>query len=300
MGGAPDPPKVKRERAQTVRTAKKDVDPVKYHASWLAKVIQRWSALLLPLLPLAISPAGGEFRARDRAIRVPLRRVAAALGSAAPPVYRAAPFNPSQELHAFGGVQWLGLLELGEPRQRFTVTMDTGSSDLLVIGHDCHDQQCEARVSGVALPKAKYDSSRSTRFLPCHTNRTVECSFKEDYGGGHATGVLGFDVAVLAGLRTSSFEFGIIKSLSMEGAGLRAWDGILGLTFDNLEAGRPKTLLSVLYTEGALAARQLTFLLMDPAAGGDSDPFQQGDEEADDRSMLELGGMTMVEDTPLM
>ena len=43
MGGAPDTLKVRRERARTKRTAKKDVNPVKYHASWLASVIQRWS-----------------------------------------------------------------------------------------------------------------------------------------------------------------------------------------------------------------------------------------------------------------
>jgi hypothetical protein len=43
MAGAPDTLKVRRERARTVRTAKKDVNPVKYHASWLASVIQRWS-----------------------------------------------------------------------------------------------------------------------------------------------------------------------------------------------------------------------------------------------------------------
>ena len=81
----------------------------------------------------------------------------------------------------------------------------------------------------------------------------------------------------------------------MEGAGLRAWDGILGLTFDNRETGRPRTLLSALHAEGMLSARQLTFLLLDQ---GDSDPFEAdagvGAADDDEQSTLEVGGMTMV------
>lgn len=208
------------------------------------------------------------------------------------PIYRATPYNPSQELQAFGGVQWLGLLEIGEPRQRFTVAMDTGSSDLLVIGRDCQDKECTAGT----VPKCKYDSAKSTSFSPCRTNRSSGCSFKEEYGGGNAMGVFGVDVVVLSGLRAPQFEFGIIKSLSMDGAGLHAWDGILGLTFDNEESGRPKTLLSALYAEGALSARQLTFMLMDPAGDGDDMSTFHRASKATDKSMLEIGGMTMVPD----
>ena len=49
------------------------------------------------------------------------------------------PYNPMIRLTGEGGVQWLGSIQLGTPRQVLTVTMDTGSSDLLVIGKECRD-----------------------------------------------------------------------------------------------------------------------------------------------------------------
>ena len=233
----------------------------------------RWGVLLALLGPL---PAAAG-------LRVPLRRAAA---DQIAPAYRAVPFNPFARLHAFGGVQWLGLLELGQPRQRFTVTMDTGSSDLLVIGRSCADPDCRGSAS--------FDPARSASFRPCAPgNGTLDCRFTEDYAGGTARGSLGSDEAVLAGLRARAFTFGVIASLDMEGANLTAWDGILGLTFDNVEAGRPPTLLSALYEEGALSARQLSFLLLDPAGG--PDPFEAaGTDQQAQTSMLEVGGMTMV------
>ena len=52
------------------------------------------------------------------------------------------PFNPTSQLTSEGGVQWLGAVNLGSPRQALTVTMDTGSSDMLVVGARCRDPEC--------------------------------------------------------------------------------------------------------------------------------------------------------------
>jgi hypothetical protein len=95
--------------------------------------------------------------------------------------------------------------------------------------------------------------------------------FTEDYGGGSASGVFGSDTVEVAGLRAHNFTFGIIRSLALEGASGGQWDGILGLTFHNRRRARPTTFLSALYDEGALCAREITFLLMDPPLP--SDPF---------------------------
>ena len=242
--------------------------------------------------------------------RITLRRVVrpvdpvAARRALASSADRNAPFNPSVQLQAFGGLQWLGLVQVGIPRQRFTVTMDTGSSDLLVVGWECakYPSKC------LAHPSAAYHPSRC--FWPCHDGAypckskkdcPVACTFLEDYGGGDAGGILGMDIVELAGLRVHNFTFGIISRLSLEGAN-GAWDGILGLTFGNREENRPTPFLSALHENGMLSSRLFTFRLLDPP--DDNDPFSSNggsissapvagsDEE--EQSVLELGGMTMV------
>ena len=214
------------------------------------------------------------------------------------------PFDPSVQLKALGGLQWLGVVEVGVPRQEFTVTMDTGSSDLLIVGWECEEFRC------LAHPSAAYRPSQC--FWPCGVDKgeqpchSVEhcpeiCRFREDYGGGDAAGILGMDVLELAGLRAHNFSFGIISSLSLEGAN-GTWDGILGLTFGNREENRPTTLLSALHRNGMLSDRIFTFRLLDPP--DDSDPFSSAADGSftsapdpnndDQQSEFELGGMTMV------
>ncbi len=218
------------------------------------------------------------------------------------------PYNPAVRLKALGGLQWLGKVEVGVPRQDFTVTMDTGSSDLLIVGWECEASRC------LAHPSAAYRPSQC--FWPCGINDgpypcnsvyhcPPGCQFQEDYGGGDATGILGMDVLELGGLRAHNFTFGIITSLSLEGAN-GSWDGILGLTFGNREEDRPTTLLSALHQNGMLSDRIFTFRLLDPL--DDSDPFSNTADDSftsapdpniieDEQSMLELGGMTMVPPT---
>ena len=216
----------------------------------------------------------------------------------------APPFDPSVRLNALAGLQWLGVVEVGVPRQKFTVTMDTGSSDLLIVGWECEEFRCLAHPSAAYRPsQCFWPCGIDTGQYPCHSVEHCPevCKFREDYGGGDATGILGMDVLELAGLRAHNFTFGIISSLSLEGAN-GTWDGILGLTFGNREENRPTTLLSALHRNGMLSDRIFTFRLLDPP--DDSDPFSSAadgsftsapDPNHDAQySEFELGGKTMV------
>jgi hypothetical protein len=233
-----------------------------------------------------------------------IHRVLAPTGLAAGDV----PFNPAVMLQAFGGLQWLGQVELGVPRQLFNVTLDTGSSDLLVVGPHCKPQGCMKHPSSVYNPNA------SKCFQACRES----CIVQDNYGGGTVAGVWGNDTVELGGLRSNNFCFGIIGSLTLEGANSEiGWDGILGLTFVNRQPNRPMTFLSSLVAQKMLTARIFTFRLLDPpynnllnpfgmAANDDNPPSsaarphtgegQPGDDavDPDQVSMFELGGMTMV------
>jgi hypothetical protein len=117
---------------------------------------------------------------------------------------------------------------------------------------------------------------------------------RDNYGGGHASGRVVRDTVNVAGLAATNFTFGVIDHLDLEGSTLKAWDGILGLTFDNISPDRPPTFLAALLKQGVLKHRIMTFLLLDTTVA-DPGAFEAISKDATAmQSMLELGGMTMV------
>eukprot|EP00124_Ichthyophonus_hoferi_P004725 Ihof_evm2s559 gene=Ihof_evmTU2s559 len=120
--------------------------------------------------------------------------------------------------------------------QIFHVIMDTGSSDLLIVGESCVTYE-----SGTCHPqtppkgKCSYNGPNRGAFTGVYTGK----SSKNCYGTKDSHTFAAFDIyksyATLAGVHTDNLYVGYItsQSVAMWGSGKDAVDGILGLGYDS-------------------------------------------------------------------
>lgn len=112
---------------------------------------------------------------------------------------------------------YTGEISVGNPGQKFSVVLDTGSADLWVQESNC--TKCQG---------SKYDRAQSSSFSVPDGSPT----FRINYGSGSVTGRLGRDDVSLAGYRVVKQTFGLID----EGSHILGdnGQGILGLAFQSL------------------------------------------------------------------
>lgn len=112
---------------------------------------------------------------------------------------------------------YTGEVSVGNPGQKFSVVLDTGSADFWVQESNCTD--CQG---------SKFDRSQSSSFTVPEGAPT----FRINYGSGSVTGRLGRDDVALAGYRVVKQTFGLIDQGShiLGDSG----QGILGLAFQSL------------------------------------------------------------------
>lgn len=123
------------------------------------------------------------------------------------------------------GAQYYGAIEIGSPKQEFTVVFDTGSSNLWVPSAKCH-------LSLACFFHHRYQSSKSTTYQADGT------SFSIQYGTGSMQGFLSVDDVTLGDLTVKGQTFAeATKEPSITFLAAEC-DGILGLGFKEISVNR--------------------------------------------------------------
>ncbi|KAJ3186185.1 hypothetical protein HDU85_007625 [Gaertneriomyces sp. JEL0708] len=120
-------------------------------------------------------------------------------------------------------IMYYAEIGLGNPPQKFTVAIDTGSSDLWIPDKACTQPVCAKR--------AKFDSSKSKTLKKIGKRVTTK------YGMGSATGEVYADTMVLGGKKVDNMVF--ISAESMNNVQPAEIDGLIGLSFSSLSHAAP-------------------------------------------------------------
>ena len=148
-------------------------------------------------------------------------------------------------------------------QQDFTVTFDTGSSDLWVPSDQCVSCVC---LSSPDCVRHKYDASQSPNYQPVldpHTQK--QATFSVMYGSGNVTCVVGMDTLEIGAknnnenqrLQTSKILFGAAVSEKSIFNSFYA-DGIFGLAFPGAASLKDPTTNRQYWPIGELFARNPT------------------------------------------
>lgn len=120
--------------------------------------------------------------------------------------------------------QYFAEIQLGTPPQKFSVVMDTGSSNLWIPSSHCRSIPC--------LIHKRFDSSSSTTY---HKNDTA---FSIHYGSGNVEGIISNDVLSIGDLFIEDQDFGEATKESGMAFIFGRFDGIFGLGFPSISVNK--------------------------------------------------------------
>ena len=154
----------------------------------------------------------------------------------------------------FFDVQYYGPITIGSNNQPFTVTFDTGSSNLWVPSVKCASKYC--------APHHKYNPATSS------TSYTEGDTISLRYGSGYISGFVYRDSVAVGGLEVQKFKFGSIRQVAPVFGTFKA-DGILGLAWPAISVQYLPTWLDQLKSQGGISSKIFAFYLTDtPNAEG--------------------------------
>lgn len=143
------------------------------------------------------------------------------------------------ELADYFNNQYVGMIEIGTPKQTLSVVFDTGSSDLWIPGGGC--EACGDHDT--------FDNTKSSTYKSVLDRSGNLVKFEVDYGSGKVTGFEATDNVSLGGaLQLESVAFGVVD---FEDRDIQAFmmDGIAGLAFRGLAMVTKPTLLELLHEQ---------------------------------------------------
>jgi len=154
---------------------------------------------------------------------------------------------------------YFGSLAIGTPPTPFNVVLDTGSSDLWVVGTDCVVRACQ----GVPL----FDPTKSSSL------NNLSQPFEIQYGSGAAEGSLVSDTVQMAGFQQSGQTFAVVDQLT-GGIVNGQISGIMGLAFQSIASSGATPFWQALVQGGQWTDPVMSFFLTDFA----NDPNAQQEE----------------------
>ncbi|XP_063813317.1 gastricsin-like [Pseudophryne corroboree] len=135
---------------------------------------------------------------------------------------------------------YYGQISVGTPPQNFMVLFDTGSSNLWVASTYCQSQACQNHPLFNPSQSSTYTSNNQ--------------QFSMQYGSGSLTGVFGYDTVTVQGLTITNQELGLSVNEPGTNFVYAAFEGIFGMAYPALSAGRATTAM-----QGMLQQNLLTY-----------------------------------------
>ncbi|KAI5279009.1 gastricsin [Manis pentadactyla] len=161
--------------------------------------------------------------------------------------YQFGGFVEAYEPMAYLDASYFGEISIGTPPQNFLVLFDTGSSNLWVPSVYCQSQACTTH--------SRFNPSQSSTFS------TNSQSFSLQYGSGSLTGFFGYDTLTVQNIQVPNQEFGLSENEPGTNFIYAKFDGIMGMGYPSLAAGRATTALQGMLQEGALNSPVFSFYL---------------------------------------
>lgn len=179
------------------------------------------------------------------------------------------------DIHSYSMLDYYINVSVGEPKQDFRVSIDTGSGPFWVFGSDMTQESCRA-VPGHHY----YDRKQSTSY-----KNSTWGTYEFNYAAGSISGVWSTDMLHLGdvNLRVDFGESATVDSHPrVNGTGYSCFhdysDGLMGLTPHNKdEPPAPDNVIDNMYANGDIAARQYAFAGEEFIIGGDVPSLYDGD-----------------------
>ncbi|KAG6374669.1 aspartic peptidase domain-containing protein [Boletus reticuloceps] len=131
---------------------------------------------------------------------------------------------------------YYGSLAIGTPLTSFNVILDTGSSDLWVVG-----SSCGSACNGLSM----FNPSSSSTF------KNLTSPFTIQYGSGAAAGSIGQDVVEMAGFSVSNQGFAVVDEVTANLLSAPV-SGLLGLAWGAIAASGQTPFWQTLASSGAM------------------------------------------------
>jgi len=164
-------------------------------------------------------------------------------GGAAPslperPTLRARDPSAAALSNGYADSEYYGMISVGTPPQLFNVILDTGSSDLWLIGQGASSSSSTSRGGGgmsIGSPTASSTSATGTPFTPSSSStfKSNSNTFQITYGSGSASGTIGTDTITQGSYTVTNQAFAVVNRAT---SGLLSGDvsGIMGMAFQSL------------------------------------------------------------------
>lgn len=131
-------------------------------------------------------------------------------------------------------------MNIGTPKQKFTVLPDTGSSNIWVPGPHCKSKACKKHK--------QYHPAKSSTYVKNGK------SFAITYGSGSVAGVLAKDTVRIAGLVVTNQTFAMTTKEPGTTFVTSNFDGILGLGYRSIAVDNVKTLVQNMCSEDVITS----------------------------------------------
>ncbi|KAJ1913784.1 hypothetical protein H4219_005061 [Mycoemilia scoparia] len=149
-------------------------------------------------------------------------------------------------------IYYYGIIEIGQPPQRFYINFDTGSSDLWVPSSSCQAYSC--------FSHNVFNASKSSTFQGFGEDEEGRVNAIDiQYGTGEVVVVPGKDQVAIGGLTVKDVTFGlaVLESEDLE----NGFDGLFGLAYKSLAGGPLVPPFYSMMDQKLLNSNQFTFVL---------------------------------------
>ncbi|KAF0041214.1 hypothetical protein F2P81_007112 [Scophthalmus maximus] len=150
-------------------------------------------------------------------------------------------------INNYADTTYYGAISIGTPPQSFQVLFDTGSANLWVDSVYCNTQACNAHTKFNPRQSSTYSANGQSFYLP--------------YGAGSLYGIFGYDTVNVGGIVINNQEIGLSTNEPGQNFVVAKFDGILGLSYPTISAGRETPVMDNMMSQNLLNADIFAFYL---------------------------------------